>query len=343
MDWIEIDGSLGEGGGQILRTALALASHTGRPMRVTNIRARRSRPGLMRQHLAAIAAAAEIAQAEVYGASLGSTWLEFRPRSVAHGDYRFAVGTAGSATLVCQTVLPPLLMRPGTSHLVFEGGTHNPMAPPADFLLLVFFPWLRRLGGAVEGRMVRAGFYPAGGGRLEVEIQGSVLQPRSVQTRGPIERRRARAIVANLPRHIAQRELDIVRDVLGWARVELVCEEVASDGPGNVLLLEVEFPAGVEAVAGFGQKGVPAERIARLASRDMSAFLEADVPVGEYLADQLLLPLALAGGGAIRSVRPSLHTTTNATVIERFLGVHIQFIDGERGDCEVRVNPPGAV
>src|SRR2546428_9297761 len=159
---ITIDGSFGEGGGQILRTALSLSLATGTPFRIENIRAGRKKAGLLRQHLTAVLAAAEIGAAEIEGATLGSTMLTFTPKSVRAGEYRFAVGTAGSGTLVFQTILPALLRASAATRVTIEGGTHNSAAPPFDFLDRTFLPLIRKMGATVSLKLERYGFYPAG-------------------------------------------------------------------------------------------------------------------------------------------------------------------------------------
>lgn len=330
---IIIDGSQGEGGGQILRTSLALSAITGTPFRLINIRARRRKPGLMRQHLTAVRAAATVASAEVSGAELHSRELEFRPGAVSHGDYTFAVGTAGSCTLVFQTVLWPLLVTPGRSRLVFEGGTHNPMAPPFDFLDRTFLPVMRELELVIEAQLEQAGFYPAGGGRVIVDLEGGrTPKPLQLIERGKIVRREALAMVANLPRSIANRELDVVKRELGWSREECRVVELEGRGPGNALCVAVETEGVTELVTGFGEKGVLAEDVATRAVAELRRWLELGVPVGEHLADQLLIPMALAvthadeGAAAPCYVAgtPSLHTTTNAEIIGRFLPVRFE-------------------
>src|SRR5689334_333662 len=168
---LKLDGSVGEGGGQILRTALALSALTGQPFEIEKIRAKRRKPGLLRQHLTAVRAATALCQAQVEGDSLGSMTLRFVPGDVKPGEYAFAIGTAGSATLVLQTVLPPLLLASRPSKITIEGGTHNPLAPPVDFLDRSFLPLVRRMGPRVRVQLERWGFYPAGGGRISVEIE----------------------------------------------------------------------------------------------------------------------------------------------------------------------------
>jgi len=331
---IIIDGSSGEGGGQILRTSLALSAITGTPFRAINIRARRRKPGLMRQHLTAVQAAARVACADVLGAELRSGELEFRPGAVCHGDYTFAIGTAGSSTLVLQTVLWPLVVAPGRSRLVFEGGTHNPLAPPFEFLDRCFLPLLRSLELVVEARLEQAGFYPAGGGRVVVELEGGrIPAPLALDERGEIVGREALAMVANLPRRIATRELDVVKRELGWSRDECRVLELEGRGPGNALCLCVETEALTEVVTGFGEKGVLAEDVAAGAVAELRRWLDSGAPVDEHLADQLLIPMALTAAHASEGdpaphfvgPTPSLHTTTNAQIIGRFLPVEFEF------------------
>ena len=323
---VTIDGSQGEGGGQILRTSLALSLITGQSFRMERIRAKRQNPGLLRQHLTAVGAAKTVGCAEVDGAALSSQTLEFRPGPVTPGNYRFAVGTAGSATLVLQTVLPALLTASGRSTLTLDGGTHNPMAPPFDFLARCFTPLIHRMGPSMELELRRHGFFPAGGGRFHARIEPAKrLLPLELLERGSIRNRQARILVSKLPEHIGQRELNVLRDELKWREEECGVEAVPYPvGPGNVVVLAVEAEHVTEVFTGFGERGRPAEEVAKAAAEGAKCWIEADVPVDEHLADQLLIPLALAGGGSFRTTRPSLHTTTNAEVIQRFLPVNIR-------------------
>jgi RNA 3'-terminal phosphate cyclase (ATP) len=324
---ITIDGSQGEGGGQILRTSLALALITGEAIRLENIRAGRKKPGLLNQHLTAVNAAATISHAQVAGAVLGSPMLEFQPGAVLPGDYRFAVGTAGSATLVLQTILPPLLTAAERSSLTLAGGTHNPAAPPFDFLQRCFAPQIERMGPRIELQLHRPGFYPAGGGSFQARIEPvKRLAVVDLSTRGKVQVRWARAIVSKLPASIGEREIAVVRGELGWAEDECTVESAANPaGPGNVLLLELQAEHVTAMFTGFSERGRPAEEVARQAVAAAKAWLDAGVPVDEHLADQLLLPMALAGGGSFRTVKPTPHSTTNADVIQRFLPVAIHF------------------
>jgi len=214
---ITIDGSFGEGGGQILRTSLGLSLITGKPFNIKNIRAGRKKPGLLRQHLTATNAATEIGNAKVAGDQMGSTELVFEPGEVAPGAYNYAIGTAGSATLVLQTVLPALLTAGETSVLTLEGGTHNPFAPPFDFLEKAFLPLVSRMGPKVQAKLLCPGFYPAGGGKFTVTVHPAAkLAPFDLHERGEIKRRTARALVANLPTDIARRELAVIGKKLSW-------------------------------------------------------------------------------------------------------------------------------
>jgi len=307
---ITIDGSRGEGGGQILRTSLALSAATGAPISVTNVRAGRKKPGLLRQHLTALGAAAEITAAKVTGATPGSGEFTFAPGLVRPGEYRFAVGTAGSACLVLQTVLPPLLFADGPSKLTLEGGTHNPWAPPFDFLERTFLPVLGRMGARISTRLKRYGFYPAGGGRFTIKIEPvEALKPLTLTERGTALGHRAVATVAHISTGIARRELAVVKSKLGWADKDLEVNKVRNS----------------------------AERVANLAVEELRRWLRADVPVGRHLADQLLLPLALAGGGKFRTLPLTRHAETNIEVIAEFLEVPIKVTEEAEGARTVEV------
>ncbi len=321
---ITIDGSLGEGGGQILRSSLALSLVTGQPFRIEKIRAGRRNPGLLRQHLTAIKAATEIGQAEVAGDVMGSQQLTFTPGKIQAGDYAFAVGTAGSATLVLQTVLPALLVGAGeTTTLTLEGGTHNPFAPPFDFLVKAFLPIINRMSAGVTARIERYGFYPAGGGKFVVSIDPAAqLRPLEMLERGPITAQAARARVAYLPLDIAERELALIARKLDLPGESLHSETIkTSPGPGNVVTVELTSQHVTEVFTGFGERGVSAKAVANSVVKEARAYLAAEVVAGEHLADQLLLPFALAGAGAFTTMPLSRHSTTNIEVIQKFLTV----------------------
>ncbi len=326
---LQIDGNMGEGGGQILRTALALSLITETPFRITNLRARRDRPGLQRQHLACVLAAADIGAAQVVGATLASTELTFQPCSLRAGSFRFDIGTAGSTTLVLQTVLPALLTGPGLTQVTVQGGTHNPLAPPYPFLEQVYLPILQRMGARVSTRLERPGYAPKGGGKISLTVEPvAALEPIHLEVRGPLKHRRAIATVAGLPRHIAERELGVVKQGLDWPESCLEIEEESPEyGPGNVLTIELGYERITELFTGFGQRGVRAETVAARAVRAARNYLASGAAIGTHLADQLLLPLALAGGGSFTTLKPSRHTQTNWAVIQRFTDLHL---DAER-------------
>lgn len=334
-----IDGSQGEGGGQILRTSLTLSMVTGQPFRMERIRARRQKPGLLKQHLTAVEAARTLGCAEVVGAALGSQTLEFKPGPVTPGNYRFAVGTAGSATLVLQTILPALLTASDLSTLTLEGGTHNPLAPPFDFLSRCFLPLLHRMGPSVELELKRPGFYPAGGGKFHARVQPvNKLSRLDLPERGSVVKQQATVLISKLPEHVAERELAVLREKLKWRPDEYAIENVPHPlGPGNAVVLAVETEHATGVFTGFGERGRPAEEVAGSAVRSLQAWLEADVPVDEHLADQLLIPMVLAGGGSFRTTRPSLHTTTNAEVIQRFVSIPIRIEQESEAVWRLRV------
>ena len=327
---IRMDGSVGEGGGQMLRSALSLSLATGKAFRMENIRAKRERSGLLRQHLTAVLAASEIGSAQVEGATLGSKTLTFTPGSVRSGTYHFAVGTAGSGTLVLQTILPALMTAHGSSEITIEGGTHNMQAPPFDFLRKAFLPVINRLGPAVKISLEKYGFYPAGGGRFTATIEPCEhLATLHLVERGEIQCRSAVAIVANLPRGIAQREIDTIRKLLNWDADSLeIVETKNSVGPGNIVLIELTSNV-TELFCGFGRIGRSAESVASEAADAARSYLVSGAVAGEHLADQLLLPFALAGGGAFTAEKLNLHSRTNMDIIRCFLPV--DFVTSQEG------------
>jgi RNA 3'-terminal phosphate cyclase (ATP) len=325
---LTIDGAQGEGGGQILRTALSLSMITGTPFALKNIRANRRKPGLLRQHLACAMAAARISHARVAGAELGSRTLTFEPGAVRGGNYEFAIGTAGSTALVFQTVLPALLRAKEPSDVVFRGGTHNSSAPTFDFLERAFLPLLARMGATVELRLDALGFYPAGGGVWHAHIKpAATLSPLVLEEGGEIRSRRIVADVANIPYDVAQREVREAARLLSWPENVGTARTVKSDGPGNVLAIELGYDHVTEVFTGFGERGISAEIIANRTVWDVREYLIAGAPVGPHLSDQLLLPMALAGGGSILTTHPTQHTRTNVAVIEAFLDLKFLLTD----------------
>lgn len=327
---IDIDGAVGEGGGQILRTSLSLALCTGQPVRIQRIRARRPKPGLMRQHLACVKAALAISPgAEAQGAELGATELTFVPAPVQPGAQEFDVGSAGSCALVLQTVLPPLMVARGPSMLVLRGGTHNPMAPPVHFIERCFAPLLARLGVGLELNLRRLGFYPAGGGEFSATIvpppQG--LTPFDVVERGPLREAYAECLAPGLPRRVVERELHSLGQQLGWSRDALRAPATRqNEGPGNALMATLASEHATEVITAFGEKGLSSEQVAQQVARAVEAHLRSPAALGAHLADQWMIPIALAVLQARRTASFSCtemtdHAQTNIGVIEAFLPV----------------------
>jgi RNA 3'-terminal phosphate cyclase (ATP) len=332
---IELDGATGEGGGQILRSGLALSMCTGQPVRFKHIRAKRTKPGLMRQHLTCVQAAAKVCSAAVQGDALGSTTLVFEPGPVRAGDYAFQVGTAGSCTLVLQTVLPALMRAAQPSRVTLGGGTHNPMAPPFQFLQRCFAPLLRRLGVGLDLTLRRHGFYPAGGGEVVAEITPAThgLTPVDMLQRGPMLASYAECLAPALPRSVAQRELQALGQALNWAPSQLLTPAVRqNEGPGNALMATLVYQELSEVFTCIGEKGQSAERVAELLAHDVRQFESSMGALGPYLADQWMLPLALAlcdspqteATGCFTCTEWTDHARSNAGVIEAFLPVRFE-------------------
>ncbi len=325
---ITIDGSYGEGGGQILRTALTLSLITKEPFSMTNIRGNRRKPGLMRQHLTAVQAAVEIGNARVEGLSLGSQELIFAPDQIRGGDYHFSIGTAGSTTLILQTILPALLLADEPSHITLEGGTHNPLAPPYDFIERAFIPLIGKMGANVRVNLERPGFYPAGGGVFHISIEPcKQLKPLELMERGSLKHRSVLGLLSQLPFHIVEREFEELQRLLQWDLSHFKPVMCESKGPGNVLIAVLESEYVTEVFSAFGEKNKRAESVARKLGKRIKSYLNADVALGEYLADQILLPLSLSGGGAFTTLKPSGHTLTNIDIIQKFLSVRINITE----------------
>lgn len=345
MTAIHIDGSQGEGGGQIVRSSLALSLVTGKPVSIENIRAGRKKPGLMRQHLTALNAAIEISSATATGNDIGSCSLQFEPGSVQAGVYKFSVGTAGSATLVLQTVLPSLLLANGSSRLVLEGGTHNQWAPPFDFLQKAFLPLINRMGPKVTATLERHGFYPAGGGRFVVEIEPAPhLTGFDLLERGKDAGRHVTALLSNLPKRIGEREVAKVLRRMNWSAKNGTVHEVTAHGPGNVVFIQIESEHVTEVFAAFGRMGVKAEHVAKEAIKEATSYMKSKVPVGAYLADQIVLPLGISAwqdnaktqrGGTFCTLPLTRHTITHINILKQFLDVRIDIVKDEEENTQV--------
>ncbi|MDY6877581.1 MAG: RNA 3'-terminal phosphate cyclase [Chloroflexota bacterium] len=337
-----IDGSYGEGGGQVLRTALALAILTGRPMRCEHIRAGRKKPGLRPQHLTAVRAAAAVCDARLEGAELGSLSLSFIPGGPPRpGEYIFDVtevarsGSAGSVGLVLQTLLLPLALVNGESHLTLRGGTHVPWAPPVSYLEHVFLPHLAQMGVHVRVELMRWGFYPAGGGEIQAWIAGQEepLRPIVLTERGELERVWGTAAVMNLPAHIPQRMAARARNVLAEAGLQAQVEpcRLRGAGPGAGIFLFAEYAHTTAGFTAYGRRGLPAERVAEAVCGDLLAYHRSNTPADPYLADQLVLPVAMAAGASrVITSQVSQHLLTNVWVVQQLLEREL-YIEGKPG------------
>jgi RNA 3'-terminal phosphate cyclase (ATP) len=312
----------------------------GKAFELTRIRANRSNPGLQPQHLAAVMAAKSISRADVEGAQQGSQQLVFMPQRAMPGDYNFSIGTAGSTTLVLQTVLPALMLARAASNLRLEGGTHNPLAPPYEFISESFLPLIRRMGPTITTRLERSGFAPRGGGIMHASIHPvEKLEPLSIRERGEILHQGAEVQLSHLPGHIADRELAIISHALDFSQQPPVYKNIISAyGPGNVAFVTVRSEAITEVFSAFGKRGLPAEIVAQQLVDEVREYLDSNVPVGKHLADQLLIPVALTGQGSFLTQMPSSHTMTNIAVIHQFMGTQFKLEEIQPGAWLIDLN-----
>ena len=340
---IEIDGSMGEGGGQVLRSALSLSILTSQPFHLANIRARRSRPGLMPQHLVSVEAAARICGASVTGATPGSSQLTFSPGPLQAGRYRLEIKTAGAATLVLQTIFLPLSLAGSASSVTITGGTHVPWSPCFNYLEEQWLPYLTEIGFHARLELQQAGFYPQGGGQIKATIQSTgAIQPLEVISRGQLVRIRGYSAVANLNPEIAQRQ-----KLQALSRLEPICRDtkiqtidLPARSKGTFLLLTAEFERSRACYFALGEQGKRAERVADEAVDALQAFLGTDGAIDQHLADQLLLPLALASGpSTLRTSQVTGHLLTQADIVRIFLPARVA-VQGEVGEPgTVRIDP----
>jgi len=340
---IEIDGSIGEGGGQVLRSSLTLAALTGQALHINNIRAQRRQPGLRPQHLKAVEALARICGGAVEGWEIDSQEITFHPGEIRPGKYHFDIGTAGSTSLVLQTLLLPLSKAGETSTVTITGGTHVPWSPCYHYLDLHYLPFLWKMGWDVELRLEQAGFYPRGGGRIRAAI-GPVqaITPLRLVERGKILAIRGISAVADLKREIAVRQRRQVIGRLGrrYPLSDIRLLELTAPSPGTFILLLAEYERSQVCYSALGEKGKSAEKVADEAVSEFEAFVATDGVIDPYLADQLLLPLALAQGPSeLRTSRVTQHLLTNAEVIRAFLPVEIAIEGSLDEPGTVRVSP----
>ncbi|MDH5297736.1 MAG: RNA 3'-terminal phosphate cyclase [Desulfobulbaceae bacterium] len=339
---LAVDGSQGEGGGQILRTTLSLAALLGRPVTIHRIRANRPKPGIRPQHLAGVRALAEITGGELRGGSVGSTELSFTPGPVRPGHYRFAIGTAGATSLVAALLLPPLLFAKAPSRLVISGGTHVPFSPPFHYLREIFLPALAQMGGQAGAAISRWGWYPHGGGEMIMDITPCPgLAPFRRPERGPLDRLELLAGSSRLPPHIGEREIAAARERLAVQGHHLTArtESAEAAGPGNMLFLRAAFAQTTAGFSALGKRGKPAEAVADDLCRSWLAFAASRATVDRFLADQLILYLALAQGDSeFLADTVSSHLTTNMAVVEQLLPVRFHC---DRASGQVRVRGCG--
>ena len=354
MDVLTLDGSHGEGGGQILRTALSLSIITARHIRLVNIRAGRRNPGLLAQHLSAVRASAAISGAAVSGDRLGSTEVTFAPsHSSKSGSYVLDVaetagrGSAGSTTLILQTLAIPLLLAAGSSTLALRGGTHVEWSPSFDDLATSYFPLLRRIGYRIDAELMRWGWYPVGGGEVVCKIAGAEaagnrwqLTPIEAITPGTLQRIVGRAVAANLPAHIPQRMAERARTSLAefGMPVNIEPQLVTAACPGAGIFFLAAYANLPASFSAHGRVGKPSEAVADQAVAAFREHHASGAAIELHLADQLLLPLALAAGPSIfTSARPTGHLLTNAWAIEQFEVARISI--AQAAPCQIRVQP----
>jgi RNA 3'-terminal phosphate cyclase (ATP) len=346
-----IDGAHGEGGGQILRTAVALSAITGRALRVENIRAKRPNPGLAAQHVTSVRAAGALCDAALAGDVTGSPALDFTPRrAVQAGTYGFDVadarkdGSAGAAMLVLQAVLPPLLIARGDSRLSIKGGTHMAWSPPFDYVRDVWLPMLGRMGARADASLVVSGWFPVGQGEVDVTVTGAdgPLAPLTVHTSGPLQRVTGRAIAASLPAHIAARMANRASALLRETNVEarIDAQRLRAACPGAGIFLAAIYETGIGGFSALGERGKPAERVAEEAVEDFISHDRTGATFDVHLADQMILPMALASGPSeFTTPRLTRHLVTNAWVVERFGVADVTLEQEDSGPARVTVTP----
>jgi RNA 3'-terminal phosphate cyclase (ATP) len=315
MKMVILDGSSVEGGGQIPRTALALSMVTGQPFRVKNIRASRAKPGLLKQHVAVIESAMRLCSAGVDGVSLGSSEFTFFPGDVLAGDYEFNLSSAIPISLVLQTILPVLALAKGSSVVTVEGGAGNRNAPPVEFFIKTYLPQIVKMGPTASLQAASAGLLPMGTGRYRMTVTpGVVFRPITLVDRGVPIQRRAMTSVTNLTGHQAAQEVRDLEKTLGLANLSM------KNGPGNVML-EMSYEGITEVFTGFAKQGVSAEEVTASAASQAKRYMTSKAAICEFLADQLMIPMALAGSGRFTTTKISSHAKANMETIRAFLPV----------------------
>ena len=337
-DPITIDGSQGEGGGQMLRTSLSLSAAYGKPFEMLNIRANREKPGLKRQHLTCVRAVAQICGAQVEGDEVGSMRLSFKPGKIKGGAYQFDIGTAGSVTLVAQTVIPVLLRAEEPSTVTITGGTHVPFAPIWEFFSETYLPELRKMGACVEAELEQCGFYPAAGGVVKLRVWPYDESKRPARYEftdlgaylgGTVE-----GVVSHIPRSIAEAEVGIVGNQLRDLALERTVREVNALGPGNYCCVRLCYERATVVISGIGTYNKSRKAVANEVVQQINNFVKSGKACEKHLADQLLVPLHLIWGRGkewdgeyecwvnnwnLAIQKETSHYTTNETVIAAFM------------------------
>jgi RNA 3'-terminal phosphate cyclase (ATP) len=332
--FIELDGSYGEGGGQILRTALAFSAILRRPFTIHHIRLRRKNPGLQAQHLEAVEALSRMTEAQTEGVKFGSQKITFIPQEILPGDYQFEVRTAGSVTLLLQALFLPLCLGNGKSRLTLVGGTHVPWSPSFHFLSEVFLPTLQRMGVSANAVIEKWGFYPKGGGRIQLEIHPAhELKPICLLERGLLKKIRGISASSNLPRHVAERQKEqALRRIRMEMRIDAeiaLLQEVPSKGPGSFLFLLAEYEKVLAGFSSLGARGKPAERVADEAVDSLKDYTDSDGCIDPQLADQIIPFMAISkGNSSFSTTQMTEHLLTNLWVVAHFLEVKIQQCGG---------------
>ena len=332
MKTIEIDGCFGEGGGQILRTALSLSCITGRSLKLINIRRGRKKPGLMPQHITCVNAAALISHARVSGNETGSTELAFTPEKIKAGNYLFDIGTAGSCSLVLQTLLPPLLFADRPSHITVRGGTHVPFSPTYHYISEVFVPMLNRVDIKAETSINKYGFYPKGGGEVHFKIYPVKKKPETgLVSRGKLLSVRGFSGVSRLPVKIAERQKSAIVKTISLTPADIKIMDVPSPGHGTFVFLTAEYENTLAGFSSLGKKGKPAEEVGREAAALFTDFHGTSACLDPNLADQIVIYLSIAGkDSSFTTSRITQHLLTNLWVIKKFLNIRYE-VEGETG------------
>ncbi|MBN1392748.1 MAG: RNA 3'-terminal phosphate cyclase [Sedimentisphaerales bacterium] len=337
MDTIFIDGSTGEGGGQILRTALSLSCITGKSLHIENIRDARRNQGLAKQHISCVQAACQICNGKSRGAVQRSQVLDFQPGSVQNGDFFFDIGSAGSASLVAQTVLPALFLTDKPSTVTVNGGTHNPLAPPFDFLSETFLPAVITADFLGTCKLVKHGFFPAGGGKIIFNTQPRPKNSQKIISFcEPTDKPQisARIYTAKLPENIARKQHDLLlQSNLDFKNIEHV-EVTDSDGPGNCVMLRLCSTNHTTVFTAFGQRGKPSHKVISEVVGLAKDFLDSGAAVDRFLADQLLIYMAITKAGCFITNEITAHLTTNMDTIKKFLDVDFS-IDKQEKLCKI--------